>query len=116
GGWATDGKRAQKPAPDANGCDREPDHPRARADDALERRRVRVDLVRADCAAAVGALERRVYLDQLVEAELRLGFVLALRAGRYDACYGVILADGLAELAVEREALPDAGRLQARPR
>ena len=109
-------QREQEPENEEHAPDGEPDHPNARANDVLQAGWIRVDLVRADCARVVGALEWRVHLHELLEAEASFGRIFAFGIRRDDAGDRAVAADRFAEVAVEREAVADAARVEARPR
>src|SRR3954454_20501578 len=96
-------RESNNPAPDGK-----PEHGATRADQAVERSRVGVDLIGPDCACAVPVLDRRIDLEQLPVAEfVALERVLAVGAGSDECRDRLVLADRLAELVVERETMID---------
>ena len=97
------------PEGEEDDADREPDHLAARADQAVERRRIRVDLVRADHLSRPRAGDRRVDLEQARDAALRTDaeFRVVLRAavrGRDEVRRRHVVVQRVFELAFEREA------------
>ena len=91
-----------------------PDQMAARRNEVLERLRVGVDLVGADGLAAAAGGDRRVDLEQVVEAEVPLDGVL-VASQLVDGAGGVAGANGVAEVALELEPAPDAAAVAARP-
>jgi hypothetical protein len=77
--------------------------------------RIRVDLVRPNRALAVVALHRRVDLEGTFARQRRLLGLVLLLVERADRGMRIVVADRLAELAVDREAATDAMRRAIRP-
>src|SRR3954468_7096069 len=101
-------QRKGRPESDEHAPDGKPEHGATRADQAVERSRVGVDLIGPDCACAVPVLDRRIDLEQLPVAEfVALERVLAVGAGSDECRDRLVLADRLAELVVERETMID---------
>src|SRR5919109_163366 len=94
--------------------ERGPQHVQARRDEALQRPRIRVDLVRADRLAAGTGADRRIDLEQVVEAEAALDGVLVAREV-VDRAVGVARLERLSEVALELEVAADARAVAARP-
>jgi hypothetical protein len=95
--------------------DRGPDHVPPRGERLLDPVRVGVDLVGAEDGVAIGGEDRRVDLEQVVEAQALLDPVLLDRE-LVDVTGGDLLPERLGEVTIELEALADPALRAVRPR